>query len=203
MMLEAAVLSMIVVLIRRIIIFVDENRKEYLFNKKSKKIRQYKNIKYWYLLVFAFVVQRMADISHVFGHSLGEIISKYYLYIHFVSYVIIIACLVSNLPSFWALMAMVGTFLNSAAIFANDGYMPVLYQVVVSVNKYSHVKPNDILDGRHIVSGDNTRLLFLSDIIRMPDWYPFPALFSVGDIFIAVAVFALIQIIFCDLSYSK
>lgn len=198
MMLEAAVLSMIVVLVRKIKIFIDGSKKEYLLFRKQNKNKTRKNIKSWYMLVFALIIQRIADVSGIFGNNFDNIISKYYLYIHFVSYVIIIACLVSNLPSFWALAAMVGTFLNSAVIFANDGYMPVLYQAVVSVNRYSNVRPYDILDGRHIVSGAETRLLFLSDIIRMPDWYPFPALFSIGDIFIAVAVFSLIQSIFFE-----
>ena len=198
MMLEAAVLSMIVVLVRKIKIFIDGSKKEYLLCRKQNKNKTRKNIKSWYMLVFALIIQRIADVSSIFGNNFDNIISKYYLYIHFASYVIIIACLVSNLPSFWALAAMVGTFLNSAVIFANDGYMPVLYQAVVSVNRYSNVRPYDILDGRHIVSGAETSLLFLSDIIRMPDWYPFPALFSIGDIFIAVAVFSLIQSIFFE-----
>jgi ABC-type enterobactin transport system permease subunit len=85
---------------------------------------------------------------------------------------------------------IIGWMLNSLTILANWGRMPIDLEQAKKT-------PFDVTalingtDWKHALINSSTRLPFLSDIIYLP--YPVPRVISIGDIFIALGVFLLVQ----------
>lgn len=84
---------------------------------------------------------------------------------------------------------MVGWFLNALAIWSNYGRMPVDFAQVSKTPWAYHL--TDGSDYKHSLITDMTNLPFLSDIIYLP--YPIPRVISIGDIFLIIASFLLVQ----------
>jgi len=40
---------------------------------------------------------------------------------------------------------------------------------------------------------DSTRFIFLGDVLKTPPLYPLPKMYSIGDVLLAIGVFAFIQ----------
>lgn len=109
-----------------------------------------------------------------------------------ISYLILITALLLNfhIPSLRFVLA--GTLMNFAVVTANGGYMPVSRSGLFAGDFSDVPLPGEMLDMNHIVAPANVRLAFLGDIFLVPPPYPFPQLFSIGDIFICIGVFLLV-----------
>lgn len=88
------------------------------------------------------------------------------------------------------LLIGIGIFLNFAVIAANGGKMPVSAEGLMQAG-LGHLVPS--LEAEtvltHQLLTDQTRLAFLSDIFVLPQPYPRPRVFSVGDVILALGTF--------------
>lgn len=84
-----------------------------------------------------------------------------------------------------------GFALNFLAIAANGGYMPATSDARAfagqPILKSGEVRNNSI------GAGSDTRLIFLTDIFAIPKGIPFPNVFSIGDVLIAIGAAYLFQ----------
>lgn len=114
-----------------------------------------------------------------------------------VTYCSLIAFLALNhrLPGTWLLL--IGASLNALVMFVNGGYMPVTQEALIRSGHEDHVVARGgslfVRGSKDIVlEAEVTRLGFLSDVIGIPEAWPFSATFSVGDVFIGFGAGALI-----------
>lgn len=87
-----------------------------------------------------------------------------------------------------------GTLLNLVPIAFNNGKMPVQLNETLSGTHF---------DIGHVLLTEATRFRWLSDIIFIREPYPFPKIISIGDIFIVIGVFLLIQQIMVNENLSR
>lgn len=87
----------------------------------------------------------------------------------------------------------IGFAANLAVIAANGGHMPVTYQALVAAGRENLVSSS--ADGTLVkfskdilLSQEQTRLWFLSDILVIPRPFPLPAVCSIGDVLIALGL---------------
>lgn len=92
----------------------------------------------------------------------------------------------------------IGVLCNLAVIAANSGFMPIMPETLSRINPTSSLVQWHI--GTHygyskdiILSQEATRLWALSDILVLPPPFPRPTAFSLGDLFIAIGIVALLQ----------
>lgn len=109
-----------------------------------------------------------------------------------ISYLLLVAVVVANLrlPGLAALG--LGLLANMAAITANGGYMPVAPEAVAQAGLQKLVTVTDagirVFGSKDIVlSTAETRLWILGDILVLK--HPFPTIFSIGDLLLAVGAF--------------
>lgn len=110
--------------------------------------------------------------------------------LHLLSYVLLGVLLWLNwrVPGFAVLGA--GMVANLAVIAANKGQMPV---VAANLARIGYPEAAVALQAGQIVNNavlwqESTRLKWLGDIFCLPRPFPFPNVFSVGDVLIAVGV---------------
>ena len=94
-------------------------------------------------------------------------------------------------------LLFVGALLNVLVMLANGGYMPVTPEALVRSGHEGEVIARDgslfVRGSKDIVlEAEDTRLGFLSDVIGIPEEWPFSATFSIGDVFIGFGAGALI-----------
>ncbi|HZG16830.1 MAG TPA: DUF5317 domain-containing protein [Candidatus Bathyarchaeia archaeon] len=85
---------------------------------------------------------------------------------------------------------MIGWFLNATVIWANKGKMPIDLEQASKL-PYSLEPIINGEDFKHVILTDDTLLPFLADIIYMP--FPMARVISLGDIFIMLGAFLLVQ----------
>lgn len=179
MLIESLVLSIIVGKIR---------------GGKIKSIGNLK-IKGWYLFVIGFLLEYSSIyIEKLTYGRLSVLIREYFYYIHIIVYILLIIELILNLKNKGILFVFIGSLFNFIAIILNGGKMPVSLEDL----KYSSLlKQMDMLkNGKiltHKISTEAIRVYFLTDIIPIPNPYPLPKVISVGDIFVTLGVFFIIQ----------
>lgn len=92
-----------------------------------------------------------------------------------------------------------GLLLNTAAIAANDGYMPAAPHAVQRAG-ITH-RLDDAGTASHnnsILAGEGTRLYYLTDIFAIPKELPLANVFSLGDVFITVGAMYFLQRVMTD-----
>lgn len=85
---------------------------------------------------------------------------------------------------------LIGWFLNAIVIWANLGRMPIDLDQARKL-RYSLEPIINGTDFKHSVLSDATNLPFLADIIYMP--FPVARVISIGDVFIILGAFLLVQ----------
>jgi hypothetical protein len=110
--------------------------------------------------------------------------------VHLATYGMLCAFLWANrrIPRIW--IVAVGGALNLIAIAANAGVMPAGPAAVRSAGLASNA---DKFTNSGLV--DHPRLLFLGDIWAIPRGWPLANVFSIGDVVIAIGVFAVVHFV--------
>ena len=146
-------------------------------------------IKFPILFLLSFGLQAILAIAgnwvvipHVYG-----------LAIVLISYLILLSAAFLNREDFFMQIILVGIVLNFLVISLNGG-MPVSMRsaelVGISQKSYTSILKDDI---KRVPVDENTRLGFLGDIIPVPPPYPLPAIYSIGDFFMAVGLAMFLQ----------
>ena len=117
-------------------------------------------------------------------------------------YVLALATLWLNRGHPWILVVLLGTVLNTAAIIANGGRMPV------SRDALSHIAHPLVLafhpegDPRHVLAGPGSPLSFLGDVMAL-EIAGIGVIVSAGDLLMAVGIAGLVQATMCRLPRSS
>ncbi|MBI5030176.1 MAG: DUF5317 domain-containing protein [Chloroflexi bacterium] len=101
-----------------------------------------------------------------------------------------------RLPGIWLIGA--GLLANLTVMLLNGGYMPITSEALTQVgharNIVSPETGSRVRATKDIVlPREATNLWWLSDIFILPPPFPIPSVFSLGDLFIALGAFWLIQ----------
>lgn len=150
-------------------------------------------IKAWYLLFLAALIQLLLTFFKINDFSLMNIsFENYFFYMHALSYILIILCVLLNIKKFYMKFFLIGVILNFLVIFSNGGQMPVDLNKIESL----HIEDKlniDEFDIKHKPIDKDTRLKSLSDIILISPPYPLPEILSIGDVFLMIGMFVFFQ----------
>lgn len=87
----------------------------------------------------------------------------------------------------------IGAALNALVIIANGGFMPSTESALDRAGKLATVERaeaaepgDDWVLTNSIIADDDTRLLFLGDVIAIPEGWPLANVISIGDILLAI-----------------
>jgi hypothetical protein len=145
----------------------------------------------WYLIVSAFILEFAAVALSAKGN---DFVTQNIFLIHFISYGLLFLGICFNTSRLSFKLILLGTFLNFIVIMLNGGQMPVSQEAMVKAGLAEDL--NALVNGEiitHIIMGKNTALKFLGDIFILPEPYPRPKVFSLGDIFLGIGIFVYIQ----------
>jgi len=145
----------------------------------------------WYLIVSAFVMEFIALYLSNKGY---QFVSENIFSIHFVSYCLLFIGIYFNISRFSFKLIMLGTLLNFIVIMLNGGQMPVSQEAMIKAGLSEDL--NALLNGEiitHTIIAKDTTLRFLGDVFILPEPYPKPKVFSIGDVFLAIGIFVYIQ----------
>lgn len=165
---------------------------------RGKKIRSLENIKIdkpW-LAILSFAIEFVCGIiikNNIIPFS--SFISKNYFMIHTLVYTLLFLFFIFNFSSRCLNIILIGVILNFIVIAANSGLMPVSVDMALSrgFNESVNVLAEGKIVGHTVLVRGEARFWFLADIINIPPPYPFPQTISIGDIFMALGTFLLIQ----------
>lgn len=145
--------------------------------------------RYLPIIIIATLIQVL-----IFTSLLGtyEIIHRIGPYIYMATILASLFFIISNLSIPGMRIVLVGALMNAIVIFANFGFMPAPESALKSAGRHDRVVDPDggsaaVLSNSKIAD-DDTRLLFLGDIIAIPSSFPLANVISIGDILIAVGV---------------
>lgn len=146
---------------------------------RGGRIKEFPKFQKIYLLVITIALQVCAVFLPLIG---GVFIS--------IAYLFILAFLVCNREFEDMRIFLVGWFLNAIAIWTNGGKMPIDLE---QARKLPYdLEP--VINGtnfKHSVLTESSNLPFLTDVIYMPSIIP--RVISIGDIFIMLGAFLLVQ----------
>ena len=162
-------------------------------------VRRIGRVRYLPLLVAALLVQ-IAIFSPILGtrpliHDIGP-------YIHIATILATLFVMTRNFHIPGVSVIAVGAVLNALVIIANGGYMPSPEEALRDSGQYKHVyvtpeqKANDDYTlTNSVIANDDTNLLFLGDVIPLPESMPLANVISIGDIIIALgAAIAIVSV---------
>lgn len=149
------------------------------------------SIEKWYLFVAAFLIEFLVETLSEKGFAL---VRDNIFYISLFTYALLFTGLYFNRKSKAFKIIALGILLNFIVITANGGRMPVAMDVLMrpeNINGYQIMKSDTMIT--HVILTEKTNFPLLADIIPMTKPYPWPNLFSIGDLFMALGVFLYIQ----------
>jgi hypothetical protein len=153
------------------------------------------SLRYAWLPVCAFVLQAALV---VYSSQGGAAARQWKVATLIVTYAALLAFLVLHRRVPGALFLLLGAGLNSIVMFANGGFMPVTWEALVRAGHEGHVVTSAgrlFVEGSKdvVLSADDTRLRFLSDVVGIPEPSPFAVNFSIGDVLIGVGAVVLLR----------
>ncbi|HDP70603.1 MAG TPA: hypothetical protein ENN38_07360 [Actinobacteria bacterium] len=149
------------------------------------------------LFIMAFVLQFLIPQIVAFfklGEDFLPAVKHGAFFILIFTYVLLIIAVILNRKNKYFLILGLGVFLNFVVIALNGG-MPVSLEAVLRFGSpEAALRIKQSFDFIHILMSDGTKLKFLADIIPFPTLLPFGmSLISIGDIFISLGVFLVVQ----------
>lgn len=111
---------------------------------------------------------------------------------HADSYLLLLTFIYLNRDTPWTWLVGLGLAANAAVIILNGGFMPTAPGVLLPGTQGVEVVERGIVNNIALM-GSQTRLGFLADRFRTPDWIGLHRVFSIGDFMLAVGAFALVQ----------
>lgn len=142
------------------------------------------------LLLVALFVQVL-----IFTPLLGtlEVIHEIGPYIYIATMIATVAAIVLNFHVPGMKIVALGAALNTLAIIANGGFMPSPESALRDAGRLEYVGENQAgqADGENVLSNskiadDGSNLLFLGDVLVIPEGLPLSNVFSIGDVLIAI-----------------
>lgn len=158
--------------------------------KGSIKNFEFIDVRGWYLLPISALFQLGLSLWNRFGDF--NIEANYFIFLHALSYLLIFLCIVLNIKKRYMRLFLIGTILNFLVIFANQGKMPVSLEGIKGIESQEEI-PLSSLDIKHKGIDKDTKLVYLADIILIPEPYPLPKILSIGDIFLMLGIYSFIQ----------
>ncbi len=165
------------------------------FRNKDISTLENINIKGLGFFIFSFIIQSGGVyIALNYGTSkIGSFINEYFIWIHCISYQLILIGIVLNLEKKYMKIFFLGTLLNFTVILFNGMKMPVRLPLDINNAWENFILLNSSRDLIHTIMNGNTRLNFLGDIFVLKDPYPFTKAVSIGDILLLLGFFFMIQ----------
>lgn len=124
---------------------------------------------------------------------LGNFLKEHFIWVHCISYQIILIGISLNLEKNYMKVFFTGTLLNFTVILLNGMKMPVRLPLDMANAWENFVYLNSSKDLIHTLMNNNTRLNFLGDILVLRDPYPFTKAVSIGDILLLLGFFLMVQ----------
>lgn len=166
---------------------------------RGGRFRNLENIytKGWYLLIISALVQ--------FSLSLGKkkdirfankILGDYLIYVIVFTYFLMMVAVILNIEKNYMKLLFIGLSLNLIVIAANDGKMPVSLNGIEGIREGINNEislPERDFDIKHEAVDKDTKLVYLADIILIPEPYPLAKILSIGDIFLILGAFQFFQ----------
>ena len=152
-------------------------------------------IKGWYLFIIAALIQGSLSIGKKLNIPLAnKILTDYFIYVVVFTYVLMLIVVILNLEKKYMICLFIGLCLNLMVIGANEGKMPVSLKGIEGIGDKIEVQlPNRDFDIKHIAVNEDTKLVYLADVILIPKPYPLPKILSLGDVFLMTGVFLFFQ----------
>lgn len=151
-------------------------------------------IKGWYLILLSGLIQ--VSMSFLKGKDLllGDgFFGKYFFYVHLITYILLIVGIILNIKKRFMLFVLIGFILNFIVIFSNGGKMPVSFKNIKGFEKYEEKLLDQAYDIKHSPVSEDTKFLYLADIISLPSVFPIVRIISIGDIFLSIGIFLFFQ----------
>lgn len=105
------------------------------------------------------------------------------------SYAMLTAGALCNLKYIEMYIILGGILCNFAVVAANGGYMPVSREILSASGYPLNELTDGLIDMNHKLSGSDTKLYFLADIIPLTKFYPVKKIISIGDILMSIGSF--------------
>ncbi|HEY3316634.1 MAG TPA: DUF5317 domain-containing protein [Bacillota bacterium] len=156
--------------------------------------------RYFGVILLGFAIQLLLRLS---GPPGFEPVVKLALPLHVLTYVLILSALAANLSTPGMKAITVGVALNFLVIAANGVRMPVSREALERIGQEAQIPR--LIAGKiltHTLTGPGTHLRFLADVLFLPNPFPRPTIFSLGDVLMLVGVFILVQTVMLGRSAS-
>jgi len=164
---------------------------------RNKNISNLENIQVKGLgfFIFSLIIQSGGVyVALNYGSSdIGSLINEYFIWIHCISYQLILIGIALNLEKKYMKIFFFGTLLNFTVILFNGMKMPVRVPMDMANSWENFLYLNDSKDLIHTLMNTSTKLNFLGDIFILKEPYPFKKAVSIGDMFLLVGFFVMIQ----------
>ena len=145
------------------------------------------------LLPLVFVSLMSVIIIVVMNLGLLEFGSFIYNIFFVLSYALIIIVLVFNLDKKFLFITLIGAVLNFICICFNSFKIPVNTGAFIS--SYGDEMAKLFLSGdiKFFIPAEGAKLSFLGKLISITEYYFYPVILSIGDIFVALGIILFIQ----------
>lgn len=152
------------------------------------------HIKGWYLFIFAGLIQASMSFLKSKGLLLGPVFfERYFYYVYLFTFILLIIGIILNIKNRFMVFILIGMALNFIVIFSNGGKMPVSLENVKGFDHYIEELPDKSYDIKHSMVSEDTKFVYLADIISLPMPYPLIRIISIGDIFLTLGIFLFFQ----------
>ncbi|MBS4535768.1 DUF5317 domain-containing protein [Clostridium sp. D2Q-14] len=160
---------------------------------KGGKLRRLGNLNFKYLGIFilALILQYVIIF---FGNSDIKLISDYMDEIYIASYILLFIGILINIRNIPLIIVLIGSALNFFVFIMNSGNMPVSIKALELAGMSETVQLLQSGELRLFTSlTENIHFPVLAQTIAISEYFPFPAVFSIGDFLIALGLFVFIE----------
>jgi len=114
--------------------------------------------------------------------------------LHILSYVLLAVWIAANIRVVPIVLLSIGAVCNFSVLIANGGHIPASINAIqrAGLPTLAERLMQDGVYANLVLMSDSSRLNFLGDTLYLPQWIPFSAAFSIGDLLIMLALIWLI-----------